>query len=55
MVSANHDALAASQQHVLELEHNMTVMIEQQVSSPRVGSSVLARSSSTITEMIEQH
>jgi hypothetical protein len=30
MVSANHDALAASQQHVLELEHNMTVMIEQQ-------------------------
>ena len=33
MVSANHDALAASQQHVLELEHNMTVMIEQQVSS----------------------
>ena len=30
MVSANHDALASSQQHVLELEHNMTVMIEQQ-------------------------
>ena len=39
MVSANHDALAASQQHVLELEHNMTVMIEQQVSNTRVGSS----------------
>ena len=39
MVSANHDALAASQQHVLELEHNMTVMIEQQVSGTRVGSS----------------
>ena len=30
MVSANHDALAASQQHVLELEHNMSLMIEQQ-------------------------
>ena len=51
LLLANHDALAASQQHV----HNMTVMIEQQVSSTRVGSSVLARSSSTITEMIEQH
>jgi len=51
MVSANHDALAASQQHVLELEHNMTVMIEQQVSSTRVGSSVLARSSSTLPRL----